>query len=63
VFATASRDLYIPRTRGVDGLWRATVGGCASAGLFAGADARTVRGGHVSGSIFAVDAYTGALVG
>jgi hypothetical protein len=60
VFATASRDLYIPRTRGVDGLWRATVGG--SAGLFAGADARTVRGGHVSGSIFAVDAYVGALV-
>ncbi len=56
VFVRAAQDQYVPLDEDAESMWshvRREWGGC---------EVRTVRGGHVTASLFALDTYAGTIV-
>ena len=56
IFVVANQDQYVPSTASVDRMWADV------SSRWGGCEVRSVRGGHVSASIFSIDTYVGTLL-
>lgn len=56
IFVTGSADQYVPRVQDTFDMWQHV------RDQWVGSDVRTVRGGHVTGSLFAIGSYVKTIV-